>query len=165
MSQTLESHIGEQPETERRYFYCCSLPLEVGSVIRPGNWGRILRTYTSQAGQGLWTLSRELIWEIVRLRSFPEKPGRLGAIFACLSQKDLAEFQTTTGRRRDLAFEVELIDPTAPAHLGDWTLLNFQSADDVSALEKRATQYWQSTNVVKCELVTSSAIRILRMLS
>jgi hypothetical protein len=70
------------------YFYCCSLPLEAGSVIRPGNWGRILRTYTPQSSRDAWLLARELVWELVRLQRFPAKPSRFEGIFLCFSEGD-----------------------------------------------------------------------------
>jgi uncharacterized protein DUF2441 len=148
----------------QRYFYCYSLPLDVGSVIRPGNWGRILRTYTPQSSPNAWILTRELVWEVVRLRSFPDRPSRFEAIFLCLSEKDLNEFSAAAGRRLDLAYEVELVDPSAGSHTGDLTLTNIQNTDSPAVFEQRATQYWQGTNIVKPELITVSPIRITRVL-
>jgi hypothetical protein len=55
---------------------------------------------------------------------------------------------------------VELVDPAAPAHLGDWTIPNMQNTDDLTMFENRAMLYWQSQNIVKQELVTLSTIRI-----
>lgn len=148
-----------------RYFYCYSLPLEVGSVIRPGNWGRILRTYTPQSSPNPWPLTRELTYELVRIRSFPQKPSRFDCIFLCLSEKDLGEFRATTSRHLDIGYEVELVDPDAPSHIGDWTLPNISNADNLPVFENRATLYWEGNNVVKPELITLSAIRVTRVLS
>jgi len=148
----------------QRYFYCYSLPLEAGSVIRPGNWGRILRTYTPQSSPNPWILTRELAYELVRVRGFPHKPSRFQSIFVCLSEADLNDFRATANRRLDLAYEVELVDPQAPRHIGDWTLPNMQNTDDLSAFENRATLYWQGSTIVKQELVTLSPIRITSVL-
>ncbi len=148
----------------QRYFYCYSLPLEVGSVIRPGNWGRILRSYTPQAYPNAWVLIRELVWEEVRLRYFPDKPSRFEGIFVCLNEEDLNEFRATANRRLDLPYEVELVDPSASSHVGDLTLANMQNMDSVTVFEQRAAQYWQGTNIVKSELITVSPIRITRVL-
>lgn len=148
----------------QHYFYCYSLPLEVGSVIRPGNWGRILRTYTPQSSPSPWLLTRELVYEAVRIRSFPQKPSRFDSLFVCLSETDLNEFRVSTNRHLDLGYEVELVDPQAPKHLGDWTLPNMQNTDNLLVFEQRATLYWQGTNIVKQELITISPIRITRVL-
>jgi len=146
------------------YFYCNSLTLGVGSIIRPGNWGRILRTYAPQSSPNPWLLTRELAYELVRVLYFPQKPSRFDCIFICLSEADLNEFRTTTNRHLDLGYEVELVDPQAPNHLGDWTLPNMQNTDDLSVFEKRATLYWQGNNIVKQELITLSPVRITRVL-
>jgi hypothetical protein len=149
----------------QKYFYCCSLPLETGSIIRPGNWGRILRLYTPQSSPNSWVLTRELAWESVRLRAFPEKPSRFDGIFVCLNEKDIDEFIASSKRFIDLRYEVELIDSNAISHIGDWTLANMQNTDDVTVFERRAQLYWQGTNIVKQELLTTSPIRIVRVLS
>ena len=48
------------------YFYCCPISLDVGSVVRPGDWARILRTYNRQIFSGTWfVLAGELVYEIV----------------------------------------------------------------------------------------------------
>jgi hypothetical protein len=146
------------------YFYCCSLPLEVGSVVRPGNWGRIIRTYTPQSSPNPWLLTRELIYEMVRIQSFPQKPSRFDCLFLCLNECDLTEFRTTTNRHLDLGYEVELVNPQAQNHLGDWTLPNMQNTDNLTVFENRANLYWQGNNIVKQELVTLSPIRITRIL-
>ena len=67
-------------------------------------------------------------------------------------------------RRIDLRYEVELVDPSAITHVGDLTLANMQNTDDVAVFEQRAAQYWQGTNIVKPELLTTSPIRIVRVL-
>ncbi len=149
-----------------RYFYCYSLPLEVGSVIRPGNWGRILRTYSPQSHPNNWLLARELAYELVRVKSFPNKPSRFDCLFVCLSETELNEFRASSNRHLDLGYEVELVDPTAPSHLGDWTLANMEISDNLPVFESRASLYWQATSpIAKPEFLTQSPIRITRVLS
>lgn len=145
------------------YYYCCSLPLEVGAIIRPGNWGRILRKYSPQISPSPWLLTRELIWESVRAREFAEKPSRFDSAFVCLSEENLNEFRMS-GRTFDMCYEVELMNPNAPQHIGDWALANMQNTDDFSVFEQRARLYWQGQNIVKQELVTLSPIRVMRII-
>jgi hypothetical protein len=147
-----------------RYFYCYSLPLEAGSVIRPGNWGRILEAYTPQSSPNAWLLVRELAYELARIQSFPNKPSRLKSLFLCTSEAGLNDFRATANRALDLGYEVELVDPSAPTHLGDWTLPNMQNTDSLVTFTNRATLYWQGSNIVKEELLTLSPIRVVRVL-
>src|SRR6266508_3095158 len=156
--------MADEPAPEpKRYFYCYSLPLEVGSVIRPGNWGRILRTYTPQSSPNAWLLVRELAYELVRAGNFPQKPSRFDSLFLCMSEADLNEFRVSSNRRLDLGYEVELVDPGAPSHVGDWTLPNMQNTDDLQVFVNRATLYWQGAQIVKEELITLSPIRITKV--
>jgi hypothetical protein len=149
----------------KRYFYCCSVPVEVGSVVRPGNWGRIMRLYTPQSAPNAWILVRELAYELVRVRSFPQKPSRFDSLFVCTSEADLRDFRIGAGRLIDLCYEVELVDPAAPSHFGDRTLPNLQNTDDLQVFMNRAALYWQGASpIVKEELVTLSPIRITRAL-
>lgn len=149
----------------QRYYYCYSLPLEAGSVIKPGNWGRILKKYTPQTSPNCWLLVRELINETVRRETFPQKPSRFDAIFLCLTENDLIEFRDANNRRLDIAYEVEVMDENAPSHLGDLTLPNMVNTDDYAVFENRARLYWQGENIVKPELITTSSIRIIRSIS
>lgn len=150
--------------TLQRYFYCYSLPLEVGSVILPGNWGRILRTYTPQAQQNSWLLTRELIYEMVRTKSFSHKPSRFEGIFLCLTEAALAHFRQSANRPIDLGYEVELVNPNAPSHMGDWDLAAIPNTANVLTIESRAALYWQGANLQNAELLTLSPIRITRVL-
>ena len=133
-------------------------------MIRPGNWGRILHSYTPQTPANAWVLVRELAYENVRFRSFPHKPSRFDSLFLCLSEVELNEFRTIAKRGFDLGYEVELVDPATPSHLGDWTLPNMQPTDDLRVFVNRAILYWQGNDIVKPEFVTLSPIRITRVL-
>jgi len=143
-----------------QYFYCYSLPLEVGSMVKPGNWGRILKTYKVGSPVNPWLLVRELIFEQVRREHYPNKPSRLESIFLCTSEAGIKQFRTETGRNLDLIYRVELVDSDAPQHLSDWRLANFENGDDYVSLEKKANLYWQADNVNQSELITTSNIRI-----
>jgi len=146
----------------QHYYYCYSLPLEPGSVIKPGNWGRILKKYTPQTSPNCWLFVRELVYESVRREAFPHKPSRFDSIFLCFTENDLIEFRDTNNRRLDIAYEIEVIDETTPSHIGDLTLANMANTDDYHVFENRARLYWQGENIVKQELITTSPIRIIR---
>lgn len=146
------------------YFYCYSLPLGAGSIINPGNWGRILRTYTQQTNPQAWVLIRELVYESVRREHFSFKPSRFDSLFLCTTEADLMTFRANTGRHLDIGYEVKLVDPQATSHLGDWGAANTQGNANVPAYENLAQTYWQAASITKPELVTTSPIRIIRVL-
>lgn len=146
------------------HFYCGSALLAAGSVIEPGNWGRILQLYTPQAQPNSWLLVRELVYEDVRRIHFGGKPSRLSSTFLCLSEPDIREFRTQYNRVFDLMYEVEFVNQNAPQHSGDWTLLNMANTNTIQVFESQAHLYWQGNNIVKQEVVTQSPIRVLRRL-
>lgn len=149
---------------ESRYYFCCSLPLEVRSVIKPGNWWRIICTYTPQTHPNSWLLAQELTIELVRREAFAAKPSRFDSLFLCMNEADLNEFMTTNRREIDLKYEVELLDPNAPSHIGDWTLYNIHPNYSYEVLRNRAQLYWEGNRIVKPEFVTLSSVRITRIL-
>ena len=133
-------------------------------MVNPGNWGRILRMYTQQGSPNPWILTRELIYELVRVRSFPAKPSRLDCLFVCMSETDLTAFRANAGRIFDIGYEVELVDPQASNHLGDWSAANSQPTANMPAYENSAHLYWQGVGITKPELATMSPVRIIRVL-
>ena len=147
---------------EKSYFYCCSLPLMAGSVIKPGNWGRIIKTYSPQSSPNVWLFIRELIFEQVRRENFSTKPSRFESIFLCLDQNSIRDFKQTTSRSLDLIYEVVVLDEQEPTHIGDWALCNIQNNDNYSTFVDRAKMYWSGENIAKPELVTTSPIKIIQ---
>lgn len=147
-----------------QYYYCCSLPLEPGSIIKPGNWGRIIKTYTPQTSPNSWLLARELIFEQVRFKYFAEKPSRFESVFLCLDEATIKDFRNSNNRKLDIIYKVELVDIDKPQHTGDYNLANIQQNDNFKSIEEKAKKYWQGSNILKAELVTSSRIRIVEMI-
>ena len=136
-----------------------------GQLRRSWRGGRILRTYDHQTFSNTWIiLVRELVYEHVRREQFPTKPSRLDCLLLCMSEDDLSEFHAASGRRLDYRYEVELVNPLARGHLGDLTLTGIKPTDDVAAIERSASLYWQGTSIAKPELATLSPIWITRRL-
>ena len=132
--------------------------------MEPGNWGRMLRLYTPHAQPNAWLLIRELVYEDIRGTHYPNKPSRLQSTFLCVAEADIHEFRTSYNRMFDIAYEVEVVDGNASAHVGDWTLPNMVDTDNVQVFENRAHLYWQAQSIVKQEVVTLSPVRVLRRL-
>ncbi len=147
------------------YYYCYSLLLEPGSVILPGNWWRILRTYKVGAQTNTWLLVRELIFEQVRNKYYPEKPSRLESIFLCPNEEKIKEFRVSTNRNLDIIYKVELLDSDKPTHISDWTLANFQNEDDYQSFEDKAKKYWEAKEINNTEVITLSKIKIIERIA
>jgi hypothetical protein len=56
------------------YYFACSYPLEIGSVVLPGNWGRIVAMYNTLGFGNPWIQYREDVFERVI------RPGNLGGL-------------------------------------------------------------------------------------
>lgn len=146
------------------YFYCFSLTLGVGSIVLPGNWGRMFLHYTPQKSPNPWTITREYIYELVRLQSFPDKPSRLKASFLCFTEQDMHEFRAQNDRPQDVGYEVELLNPDAPSHIGDWNIPTMTPNDNLVVFHSKAQMYWEGVSPIKPELVTMSPFRIVRVI-
>lgn len=144
------------------FYFCCSLPLAPGSIVNPGNWGRIIKLYSPQTSPNAWLFVRELIFEQVRREFFPNKPSRFEAIFLCPDIISIQRFKNDNKRILDLVYEVDIIDATAPRHIGDWSLCNMDNSYNHSIFIDRARQYWAGNSVTNPEVCTTSSIKVLR---
>lgn len=107
--------------TDAHAFHFNSTGLAPGSVILPGNWGRIILKAKQQ--HDLWT--RENALETVRATEFPALPSRLQCAFFFERLEDAAIYAQTDFSRyvTMLAYKVRLLDPNAPRHHADWNAL------------------------------------------
>jgi hypothetical protein len=147
------------------FFHAAPIPLAVGSVIEPGNWGRIMRAIHWGAGIPPYFL-REMTFEAVRLRDFPSRPSRFDALFV-FEQVDHLPKITSDLTRRDITYEVELVSPEKLSHRGDFDVVRWPNSQEVRTIpffEEMAAAYWRSENPAVPELVTLSAARIVRRL-
>jgi hypothetical protein len=154
--------MNQQATPPTNYFFLCSYPLRVGSIVGPGNWGRMIRKYQAQVHS--WPLTRELLFEMVRLREFPNKPSRLDSVFLCETAADASQFIANSNRPWDLMFRVHLVDSAAGLHRGCLSLLDPIQGENINGLSDRARQYWQGSNIQSPEVVTYSAVRVEEVL-
>ena len=115
-------------------FHFNSTLLGNGSVIRPGNWGRIVRFVGS--GHPEWT--REQKMEQIRQAEFPSLPSRWDCIFYFEDLIEAKFYQTSLGANCILLlYEVEIVDPSAPKHVADWKGTGPYDSDEW------ARRYWR----------------------
>lgn len=143
-----------------KYYFGCSYPLEAGSVVLPGNWGRIVGMYNTSGFGNAWIQFREDVFEKIRQDEYPQKPSRLKSIFLCESQESLQKFLQITGRGLDLMYVVTLLDADEPLHRGCLSLLDFQQREDLDSFTAKARNYWTAASVLRPEIATTSRVRI-----
>jgi len=149
--------------TTKTFFHAVSLPLAPGSVIEPGNWGRMLKNYMAKQDDG--TLLRKTLFEQVRCQDFPDRPSRLNGIFLGETAKGLFNFLYECGRIHDIAYEVTLEQENARPFR---TCYGLPTPDRplLDALNKQARRYWQGENEdsleTRIEMLTTSPVRMVR---
>lgn len=97
-------------------FHFNSTPLGPGSVILPGNWGRIIRLVGNKHRE--W--SREQRLEQIRQTEFPFLPSRLECVFFFSSKAAADKYKALAGSPFLLMYEVELLDLDVTQHEADW---------------------------------------------
>lgn len=145
----------------KTYFHALSTSLQIGSVVLPGNWGRMVKQYSPNAGAP-WILVRELIFEAVRVKYYSELPSRLESVFLCETEEELQQFCTSNQRKFDIGYEVEIVRSDALFHRADLTLANLDNLDTFETFEKRAMLYWNTKDISKVEVLTNSPVKIIR---
>ena len=96
-------------------YHCSPSWLEPESVIRPGNYGRILKLIGPSHSHWL----REQFLEFVRIQEFPDKPSRLTCAFTC-ENLDAARFFKEHHCNTGIVYEVELVNLDANLHTTDF---------------------------------------------
>jgi hypothetical protein len=115
------------------------------SIIEPGNWGRLLRRYenastTNQLFGQVWILTRELVLELERERSFQDRPSRMMATFGFRTREHAEQYRAEHDRpRAQVLHRVELVEPTALRHEASLAMLRWPAAN-TSFLDTMTTQ-------------------------
>jgi hypothetical protein len=150
-------------------FHFSPARLAPGSVIFPGNWGRIIRRYTYPLPDGRivgnpWVIAREMQFEMVRLAHFSAKPSRLEAAFCCPDVEHARAYQSVA----DLAgiqalHEVELVDAALATHVAPLVMIDFPTPGSVFIDQTiaRAMAYWAGSPEGVQEIVTLSPLRVV----
>ena len=136
-------------------YHCAPIPLGAGSIICPGNWGRIKRRCEVDGVK----LARESILEDIRRREFGTKPSRLDGAFVCPTLLAIEQYRTKYSPV-GIIYRVELLEPGALSHSGDYELIS-QGFVGIDGMEDQARRYWASENMEAPELLTLSRLRIV----
>jgi hypothetical protein len=155
------------------YFHFTMARLAPGSVIEPGNWGRLLRKYqnapaTNGAQFGaVWVLTRELVFELERTRNFPTRPSRFCATF-CFTDRANAEVYRSLNDQphAQVLHEVEHVTPAAPSHVGYVSKCNWPGGGQpfLDVMTNQANDYWRGDGDGVSEIVSTSGLRVVSCL-
>jgi hypothetical protein len=107
--------------TDATYFHCCPVTLTPGSVIQPGNWGRILELYEPVNGQINLNAVNEGLLEWARQALAPTKPSRLKCLFALPSLQEAIDFRNKH-QRSSVIHEVRPTEKNPKRHDGDYEI-------------------------------------------
>lgn len=146
---------------KKYYYWLCSYPLKPGSIVEPGNWGRILSLYNHLDVQLMQRKSKEDLYEQVRKKYYPTKPSRLKTSFVCEKLEDVKDFENATCRLYNIVYEIEVIDNKKPFFRTDWSKMRSDIADK-KVLETFAHEYWRGENIIYPEILTLSDIKIIK---
>ncbi len=143
-------------------YFACTMMLDAGSVVRPGNWGRMVRLIG--AGHRDW--QREAILEDVRQAEFPGLPSRFECAFV-IDELAEAQYYVANFAKISVLYEVALIDKGAPTHEADW-----KGTGPYDNTNDWARRYWRGdvmphpeTNLKLRERLTMSRLRIDKQLA
>lgn len=105
------------------YFHLAGPILEPGSIIAPGNWGRIVR----RLGWAHAFALREMALEEARILRFPDRPSRLEAAFVSPTIEEANRFRfiqgQVTGFEHHCLYRVKLLNPEALTFTTDHRLV------------------------------------------
>ena len=83
------------------YYWAGSYPLEIGSIVLPGNWYRIVSMYP-----GHESAMRELVFKTTRVKYFHKRPSRLSSNFLCKDEEQLKKFL----QENNVTFDKKIIE-------------------------------------------------------
>jgi hypothetical protein len=151
---------------DRPLYHCNSTTLAAGSIIEPGNWGRILNLYQRLSYQepANGNVHNEVMLDLARMLYAPQKPSRLSSNFLCPTLDGLAAYRNGFASF-SLIYEVELTQPESPFHLGDHALaIQAPLGPQLALLQSRNRAYWIEDHSASPnqEIAVSSPLRVLR---
>ena len=148
-----------------KYYHLSPLLLEAGSIIKPGNWGRIINSYSIGQGQP-WIVAREFIFETIRSAEFNELPSRFSSSFVFESLDDANKYKKEFTQWNSL-YEVEIVSPDLPMHRAGFNHISFPNneVEFVPVTVNSAKYYWKGEDIQTPEIITHSPLKILSLIS
>jgi hypothetical protein len=148
------------------FFHVAPAGLQVGEIIRPGNWGRETLAFATRGRRGIQQNGDavNLIWEAAleaaRLVRFPENVSRLDCVFACFEEEQARAFRDRFKSGHKI-YRVELIDPDTPVSIGDYgAITDAEPGPYVEMAARIAASYWNVTQPRFPEALIGGPVRV-----
>ncbi|WP_157094164.1 hypothetical protein [Brucella pseudogrignonensis] len=146
-------------EIRMPFYHCAPLRLGAGSIIEPGNWGRIKRSFEQLPTQNY----REIAYEFGRLALNPAAPSRLDCVFCC---ETLAEANNYLAQNApaSVIHEVVPTNPHAVIFRTSWDFVGNVNPNIVTPfadLENGIRSYWAGNPVQHVEVLIGGSVRVL----
>jgi hypothetical protein len=138
-----------------------------GSIIEPGNWGRVQELKKDWTSLDNYRWLCEDTFDRVRSGLTPRPPSRLNSVFVCPTLGDAHRFCGGQSGRTDVLYEVEPTKATKRVFVTSWQLFSFGPETWPPPLvqwRQQAIRYWTETPVNGREVLLSQAVRIVRRL-
>jgi hypothetical protein len=140
-------------------FHLNSGLLGPGSIIHPGNWGRVLMFH----GWNHHQAAREMMLESARINGHADKPSRLKCCFAFLTIEEADRFRPM-GFDTHILYRVALADHAAATFTADTALCTFDGTPRIdwgNAYWNGVTEIGQTRPPHVREVLTLSPLKIL----
>lgn len=145
----------------KTFFHGASVLLEIGSVILPGNYGRMIKTAYPVAPNGSpMQPYREAIFEYARLALAPQKPSRLNSVFVCDSLPEAVAFRNAA-QPNNVIYEVEALGDISDSHVADYTTVDVPTSGQYFEVFNLARKYWLGPIVNGKERLLSCPVKIV----
>lgn len=152
-------------------YHFAPLRLRPGSIIEPGNWGRLLHFHpvvqTSTGKTGIeMLLARELAFEMVRAQRFVEKPSRMSCCFVLPTIEDAQKYRPHAAA--NVLCRVEACEFDAKSHRASLTHCAMpEGGVALPGMIAAAEAYWQGAPgqaEAATEVLLSCAVRVVECL-
>ena len=150
-------------------YHISPVMLRPGSIIEPGNWGRVEGLIAAQNGVAPpYNVAVECAFEYARKLIAPDAPSRLMCVFACPTLAGACHFRDAQ-RATELIYEVEIVEPGTPVHAAHWQNVplggsGFEAGRSILAqMDALVSAYWEEGKSDPTELLIGGPIRILAL--
>lgn len=145
-----------------KLYHCSTASLAVGSVIKAGNWGRIIQKHYNLSDMNRrYVAYREASYEYARRIFAPAAPSRLECSYGCPTVEEASEFRNTHSPMA-IIYEVELLDTNAPTKIASWASVDQLPQDaNFELLTSMIQRYWQETPDTGREVLVGGDLRIV----
>jgi len=159
------------------YYHCAPNTLRKGSIIEPGNWGRLLPTHIAAPNAIPLIPHREAALEFARQALAPEKVSRFDCVFVLPDIQSAIDYRAVHDPR-GMIYQVEALSDDEASHdrlsyrqcvpkgrkphMADYRLTDLiMNGPLFPALLERPRKYWLETPTECVEILLPWPVRVI----